>query len=126
MPNEGKDISLKNEFIISPKSDRMGYSLSGPLIARIKHEELVSSPVCFGTIQLLPDGNLIVLMADHQTTGGYPRIAYVISAHHKFLAQKKPGDKITFNLTDVATAEMLKMEEEKMLHDLREQLIRLD
>jgi len=118
---KGKKTFLNSDFAISSKSDRMGYSLTGPAIAKVNPEELTSSPVCFGTIQLLPDGNLIVLMADHQTTGGYPRIANIISAHHKALAQKRPGDTITFKLTDIGTAEKLKMEEVNILLNLIQQ-----
>ena len=98
---------LKNPFFISQNSDRMGYRLaSEPLQATIK-TELVSSAVSFGTIQLLPDGQLIILMADHQTTGGYPRLGNIISAHLSGLAQMKAGDKLHFAFTDHQTAENL-------------------
>jgi antagonist of KipI len=83
----------------------MGYQLKGADLKREENTELVSSGVSFGTIQLLPGGQLIVLMADHQTTGGYPRIGHVISAHLPKLAQLGPSDCIHFKLTDIATAE---------------------
>lgn len=123
---EGKDNFLKSDFTISAKSDRMGYTLTGPSISRVNVAELISSPVCFGTIQLLPDGQLIVLMADHQTTGGYPRIAHIISAHQNIIAQKKPGDRITFKLTDIGTAENLRIEQDSILLDLIQQIPSLD
>lgn len=110
-----KEIFIKSEFTISLHSDRMGYRLTGNKINPAKKNDLVSSPVCFGTIQLLPDGNLILLMADHQTTGGYPRIATVITAHHSILAQKKPGDRIRFEFTDLLTAEKLLFHKEDEL-----------
>jgi len=98
---------LKNPFYISPNSDRMGYRLaSEPLYAEVK-TELISSAVNFGTIQLLPDGQLIILMADHQTTGGYPRLGNIISTHLPKLAQMKAGEEIRFKFTDHATAEGL-------------------
>jgi antagonist of KipI len=112
---ESKKLLLSETFTISLHSDRMGYRLSGPGLQLSKHEELISSPVTFGTIQLLPDGNLIVLMADHQTTGGYPRIGHVISAHHSRLAQKKPGDQIRFQFTDIRSAESLLLEQQQHL-----------
>jgi antagonist of KipI len=84
----------------------MGYRLQTRLRAK-QNGELVSSAVSFGTVQLLPNGELIILMADHQTTGGYPRIAHVASAHLPMLAQKQPGDKIYFRLTDQQNAENL-------------------
>jgi antagonist of KipI len=96
---------LEDNFIIHPFSDRMGYQLKGVDLKREQDTELVSSGVSFGTIQLLPNGQLIVLMADHQTTGGYPRIAHVISAHLPKLAQLRPSDCIHFEITDIATAE---------------------
>ncbi len=108
-----KEAFIRSEFIISPQSDRMGYKLVGNKISPINKMELVSSPVCFGTIQLLPDGNLILLMADHQTTGGYPGIATVITAHHSILAQKRPGSLIHFALTDIMTAEKLLFKKEE-------------
>ena len=66
---------------------------------------MVSSAVNFGTIQLLPDGSPIVLMADHQTTGGYPRIGHVIKADHSKMAQLKPGDPVQFRLVTQQEAE---------------------
>ena len=102
-----KNSFLNQPFIISAVSDRMGYRLNGPALHAVKYEELVSSPVSFGTIQLLPDGQLIILMADHQTTGGYPKIAHVITVNLTQLAQKKPGEKISFKKTDQQTAENL-------------------
>jgi len=70
-----RDNFLTETFTITQNSDRMGFRLRGEPLFLQKPKELVSSPVNFGTIQMLPDGQLIVLMADHQTTGGYPRIA---------------------------------------------------
>ncbi|HEV7622283.1 MAG TPA: biotin-dependent carboxyltransferase family protein [Flavisolibacter sp.] len=107
-------------FQVSIEADRMGYRLTGkPMQLRIT-EQLVSSPVSFGTVQLLPNGNMIILMADHQTTGGYPRIAHVISAHLPLLAQKKTNDVIQFKLTDLASAEQKIIEQEKYLHYLQD------
>jgi antagonist of KipI len=67
----------------------------------------VSSPVTFGTVQLLPDGQLIILMADHQTTGGYPRIANVASFDLPLVAQLDAGYKIGFELISIEEAEEL-------------------
>lgn len=104
---------------ITPQSDRMGYRLTGEKLLSQTDEEVVSSAVNFGTLQLLPDGQLIVLMADHQTTGGYPRIAHVITAHHSALAQKKPGDHIHFRLTDHQKAEDLLQKQEQHLQQVQ-------
>jgi Allophanate hydrolase subunit 2 len=99
LTKESRKKIFKDFFVIGSLADRMGYRLQGTLSAK-PNCELVSSFVSFGTIQLLPNGELIILMADHQTAGGYPRIAYVASAHLPLLAQKQPGDKIYFRFTD--------------------------
>ena len=83
----------------------MGYRLKGEELKIKEDQQLISSGVTFGTIQLLPDGQLIILMADHQTTGGYPRIGHVISAHLPLLAQCNAGDKIKFTEVEHAVAE---------------------
>jgi antagonist of KipI len=109
---------LSASFMITSHSDRMGYRLGGQPLAINTNEELISSAVSFGTIQLLPDGQLIVLMADHQTTGGYPRIAHIISAHHSRLAQLNPGERIQFKFCDHKTAEELMVKQFQHLTQL--------
>ena len=76
---------------------------------------MVSAGVSFGTIQLLPGGELIVLMADHQTTGGYPRLGHVITAHLPKLAQLRPSDCIKFNQVNIEKAEALLFAQQKEL-----------
>jgi len=110
---------IQNNYLIHPSSDRMGYQLKGSPMVMDHPVELVSSAVSFGTVQLLPDGQLIVLMADHQTTGGYPRIAHVISAHLPKLAQLRPCDAIQFKRVDVTVAERLLTAQQKELHILQ-------
>ena len=109
---------LKNPFFISPNSDRMGYRLASEPLHSVSKAELISSPVNFGTIQLLPDGQLIILMADHQTTGGYPRLGNVISAHLSMLAQMRAGDQVRFRFTDHEAAESLMIKQQQHLHQL--------
>jgi antagonist of KipI len=118
LTEEAKDKFLKEPFGIGSLADRMGYRLQSEL--QVKHNtELVSSVVSFGTIQLLPTGELIILMADHQTTGGYPRIAHIVSAHLPVLAQKQPGDKIYFRLADQQHAEDLLLQQQQHLLQLQ-------
>jgi antagonist of KipI len=104
---------------LTAATDRMGYRLAGQQLKTTSSEQLVSSGVCFGTVQLLPDGQLILLMADHQTTGGYPRIAQVISAHLPLLAQKKPNDIIRFKLTSLKAAQEKLVAQKKYLQQLQ-------
>lgn len=117
--DQGKKTIESVAFVITNQSNRMGFRLSGEPIALTRHIELVSSPVDFGTVQLLPDGNLIVLMADHQTTGGYPRIASVIKADLPKLAQLGPNDTVRFTMTDIAEAEQLFLSREKVLAEIK-------
>lgn len=95
----------QNNFTISHQSDRMGFRLNGNHLSQQFTGEMISSAVDEGTVQLLPDGNCIVLMADHQTTGGYPRIASVIKADLPQLAQLTPGKSIHFKPVHIKEAE---------------------
>jgi antagonist of KipI len=119
LTEDAKEKFLHSPFTITLQSDRMGYRLEGAPLKTCMPEELVSSAVCFGTIQLLPDGRLIVLMADHQTTGGYPRIGTVITAFHSRLAQLKAGDKINFRFSTQKKAEELLIAQQQHLLQLQ-------
>jgi antagonist of KipI len=85
-------------FRISPQSNRMGYRLQGPPLVRAREGELISEPVGLGAIQVPSAGEPILLMADRQTAGGYPKIGYVISADLPLAGQLAPGDFIEFHL----------------------------
>lgn len=119
LDKSSQQILLSGSFIITNNSDRMGYRLNGEPLRKKSNEELVSSAVCFGTIQLLPHGQLIILMADHQTTGGYPRVAYIISAHLPKLAQMNAGEKIKFRITNRTHAEQLLIKQKLHLLQLQ-------
>ena len=114
-----KQLFSNSDYLISPQSDRMGYRLKGTPILATDTVPLLSSGVSKGTIQLLPDGQLIILMADHQTTGGYPKLAHVISADLPKLAQMKPNETISFELVDQQTAENLLTEQNQQLLQLQ-------
>ena len=110
-----KKYFLKNQFTIEAHSDRMGITLQGLSLQTNNNDQLLSSGVNYGTIQLLPNGQMIVLAADHPTTGGYPRIANIITAHLPKLAQAAPGSKIKFLKTSIAHAEDLLLQQHKEL-----------
>jgi antagonist of KipI len=99
----------------------MGYCLNGENLSSAD-EHLLSSAVTKGTIQLLPSGQLIILMADHQTTGGYPKIAHVICADLPTLAQMKPNENIRFQFVSVEEAEDLYMHQQKRLQELEDEI----
>lgn len=115
----GRDRLLNQDFTISNNSNRMGYRLIGEPIALSKPREFISSAVSFGTVQILPDGQLIVLMADHQTAGGYSRLAHVITNDLPLLAQLGANDKVAFHLVEIEEAENLAIQFEKELNFLR-------
>lgn len=94
-------------FTVTPQSDRMGLRLGGPALIRTRTTELPSAAVVPGTIQVPPDGQPIVLMADAQTLGGYPQIAHVIQADLPLMAQLRPGDQVRFRAVDLAEAHAL-------------------
>ncbi len=119
LTNESREKFFNQEFTISTTSDRMGFRLEGEPIEMSDRQELVSAAVGHGTVQALPDDQLIVLLADHQTTGGYPRLAHVISRDLPLIGQLGPGDKFTFQMTTVEEAEQLKLEFERNLKFLR-------
>ena len=110
---------LSQNYTVSRNSNRMGFRLDGEPLYLLDKTELVSSAVAFGTIQLLPDGQMIILMADHQTSGGYPRIAHVISKDLPILAQLGANDKVNFELISIEEAENLALEFERDLSLLK-------
>jgi len=88
---------VNQSFVISPDSNRMGYVLQNQIPDISRTSGIISSGILPGTIQVLPSGQPVILLADAQTTGGYYRIANVFSPHLDILAQLKPGDRIRFS-----------------------------
>jgi antagonist of KipI len=84
--------------------------------------EMISEPVAFGSVQVPPEGQPIVLTADRQTIGGYPRIAEVVSVDLPLLAQLRPGDRLLFTSVSVEEAQALLLAEERALSRLHEGL----
>ncbi len=90
------DALFGGTFSVSSRSDRMGYRLDGPALTTKRPGELVSEPVAFGAIQVPSGGAPILLMADRQTAGGYPKIATVITADLPLAGQLAPGEPVRF------------------------------
>jgi len=106
---------LTKTYQIGLRSDRMGYQLSGKPMVRKTKKELLSTAVTPGIIQVTGNGDLVILMADCQTTGGYPRIAHVAAVDLPLCAQLKPGDEVSFAEISGDEAEELYLQQE---HDL--------
>jgi antagonist of KipI len=102
---------LKSEYVLSNHCDRMGYRLTGKTIYHKTTPEIISSGIAFGTIQIPPNGEPIIMMADRQTTGGYPRIATIISNDLPYVAQLQAGDKIRFKEIRLDEAHLLMRKE---------------
>jgi antagonist of KipI len=109
---------MKEFFTMAPLRDRMGDRLKGEALSK-QHGELISTAATFGTVQLLPDGQLIILMADHQTTGGYPRVAQVIAADLPKLSQINVSERVSFQEVSLQEAEDLLLLQRKMLKQIQ-------
>jgi biotin-dependent carboxylase-like uncharacterized protein len=104
LPAEALERFMASRFRISPRSNRVGYRLEGAPLPTESTGMQLSEPVAPGTVQLPPDGNPIVLMADRQTTGGYPRLGHVIRADVPKLAQLWLGDAVSFRAVTLEEA----------------------
>jgi biotin-dependent carboxylase-like uncharacterized protein len=94
-PSDTLERFLNCACQVTPNSDRMGMRLRTPGL-RLRGSEILTTPMPEGGIQVTPSGELIVMLADHPTTGGYPLIATVIDADLPLLAQARPGDTVHF------------------------------
>ena len=122
---EGRHIGLFDEASIDaffatpwrvmPDSNRMGFRLSGPPLARQVPGDILSEGTCLGTVQVPADGAPIVLMADHQTTGGYAKLAEVAGADIPRLAQAMPGSRVRFGRVGLDVADALRGVQEQRL-----------
>jgi len=104
---ESKKFFFENEFKVSKLSDRMGMRLEGKKIENFFETNIRSEGLIKGVIQVPPDGNPIIMLSDHGTIGGYPKIGVVISADYDKLVQLTPGSSIKFQEVDLNSAETL-------------------
>ena len=105
--DKGKEIIFNKEFIVSKLSDRMGMRLEGEKIENIVDTNIKSEGLLKGVIQIPADGNPIIMLSDHGTIGGYPKIGVVISADYDKLVQLPSGSKIKFQQIELSDAENL-------------------
>jgi len=119
---ESRELLFKGPWKVTTQSNRMGYRLEGPTLVRQDNGELKSHAVFPGTIQVPSSGAPIVLMADAQATGGYPRIAAVIAADQWRLAQVPPGASIHFEPSSRAAALLAFQEQHHYLERVQRSL----
>ena len=118
LPSHSLDALCSGRFIVSPQSNRVGYRLIGPALPS-SSGDMISDATFPGAIQVPPSGEPILLMADRQTTGGYPQVAVVISADLPFAGQLAPGDWIEFVPCSPEDARAALAAQEAMLADAR-------
>jgi biotin-dependent carboxylase-like uncharacterized protein len=109
---------LDSEFRISQSADRMGMRLDGPFLRHRRGWDIVSDAIATGAIQVPGSGQPILLLADHQTTGGYPKIATVVSADLPVVGRRRPGDALRFAAASVEVAEEICRAAERELAEL--------
>lgn len=114
----GIQAFLSGPYTLSLRADRVGYRLEGPIIEHRTGADIVSDGTAFGSIQVAGDGLPMVLMADRGTTGGYTKIATVVSADLPILAQALPGDRFRFRAVSLEEAVQLARHREAMLEAL--------
>lgn len=120
----GVETFLSSAYTVSNRTDRMGCELDGPVIAHAAGFNIVSDGIMNGSIQVPGHGRPVVLLADRQTTGGYPKIATVVEPDLGVLAQMRPGDALRFLSVDTDEAEAIAVafarETERMIAAIRD------
>lgn len=117
---------LGGSFELTPACDRMGMHLIGPALQARAHLPLISEGVSLGSVQVLPGGRFILNMPDRQTVGGYPKIATIISADIRHLAQMRPGARLEFECVSLSRAHQLLSEERAWLAQLNRLMVPAD
>ncbi|MBR5140630.1 MAG: biotin-dependent carboxyltransferase [Clostridia bacterium] len=120
--DKGISDFFTKEYTVSDKSDRMGVRLSGTAIENKNGVDIISDAVAMGSIQIPASGEPIIMMADRQTTGGYAKIATVITADLRLIAQAAPGTKVHFKKVSESKAVRLLKKQQKKLFRLNRQL----
>ena len=113
---------LSQLWTVSARSNRQGLGLEGKPIQIESEPHLLSEPVREGTVQLPSAGMPFILLAEHQSTGGYPRVLEVVSAAKSLLAQAGPGSKIVFKLVNIEQAESLQKKSQGFMAVLSESI----
>ena len=116
---EGVHTFLSSTYAVTPQSDRVGYRLQGPRIQHMGGADIVSDGIPFGAVQVTGDGMPIVLLADRGSTGGYTKIATVITVDLAGIAQAAPGDTVSFRAVTVGEAHQALRQQEDVLQKLR-------
>ena len=110
-----QELFFSKEYTVSHQSNRMGVRIHGPKIQKLTSEDLITEGLPLGAVQVTGNGDSIITFVDHQTTGGYPKIANVIATDMHKVGQLRPGDVFTFELITMDKAETLYLAQEQIL-----------
>ncbi|SHJ07735.1 5-oxoprolinase subunit C family protein [Lutispora thermophila] len=116
---EAIETFLNSEYKITAEADRMGYRLEGPKLTHVKGPDIISDGIVSGSVQVPGHGSPIVMMADRQTTGGYTKIATVISPDLPIMAQMGPGDTVRFKKVSVEESQNILFEYEEIISNIK-------
>ncbi len=121
---KGIETFLSAVYAYTNESDRMGCRLEGEVIEHKNGGDIITDGIAFGAIQVPSHGRPIIMMADHQTTGGYTKIAGVITVDLPLVAQARPGDKVHFKKVSVEEAQKLYVEQKNRFEKLKKEFER--
>lgn len=124
--DKGMDTFLGNDYTLTNEADRMGLRFEGEVIEHKNGGDIITDGIGFGAVQVPSHGQPIIMMADHQTTGGYTKIASVISVDLPIAAQLKPGCKVRFEKVSIEEAQDLFVKEQKDMEALKEKLNKVE
>ena len=120
--SEGIETFLNTPYTVTNECDRMGYRLEGEAIAHKDGGDIISDGIVMGAVQVPGNGKPIILMADRQTTGGYTKIATVISADLPLVSQARPGNTLHFQAVSVEEAQEILFRQEGLMKQFQEEL----
>ncbi|MFA5803164.1 MAG: biotin-dependent carboxyltransferase family protein [Melioribacteraceae bacterium] len=112
---ETLELFSSSTYTVTEEANRMGLRLIGSTLRQINNKDIITEGVSLGAIQVSHDGNPIILFVEHQTTGGYPKIANIISAHLHKVGQLRPRDEIQFSFVSIEKAYKLSMDLESLI-----------
>ncbi len=122
----GKGTFLSETYTVTAESDRMGIKLDGASVDSVNGVDIISDGIALGSVQIPSSGKPIIMMADRQTTGGYAKIATVITADIPILAQMRPGDTLKFEAVSIEYARNRIKADNRILNKLKDDIIRTD
>ena len=118
--DQGVNTFLNSTYTITSEADRMGYRLDGPIIEHKNGADIISDGIVFGSVQVPGGGLPIIMMSDRGTTGGYTKIATVVTPDLNVLAQMAPGTRLNFKEVDVYQAHQIYKDNEAKIQEIKE------